>query len=470
MSPHRNAGTGHSFAAFASALALATIAGTGPIPSRAQAPKADAKAKAVAEPVSDPRAQALLSDVAKAYKGLASYSDEGQFVLDLTIDGKSQKQAQSLRLSFTRPNKLNVDTGVVQVISDGKTITTSVAPLKKYTKTPAPKVITFDSFKEGPLGSILFGGPSAGPMFILTNLLAGEDAAAEISKLGGSLKMADADPKSGTILIDKSEGADFRLVVDPATKLLSSIDVLIDAESLAKNVKNGQKIQIDKFGWTSGPVSTQPTKDSIFAFVPLKGYEKVDSFQSQGPGDGEDKYAVNEKVGKPAPEFTLTVLDGPGKTKTLTKKDLAGKVVLIDFWATWCGPCLKEMPEIQKLAENYAKDKKDVVIVALSQDDESKDPAEIRKLIEKTLTEQKIEPKSLIAMDPTKSMGEAFAIEGLPTVVILDGRGIVQAAHVGYNPKIRETLAKGVDTLLAGKSLIDEKRAAAAKPDAGKGK
>ncbi len=468
---HRTFLNGRSFAAIASTLVVTSIVGLVATPARAQTPKEDANSKAVvvAEPVSDPRAQALLNEVAKAYQGLSSYSDEGQFILELTIDGRAQKQAQTLRMTYARPNKLNVDTGVVQVISDGKTFTTAVAPLKKYVEAEAPKVIDFDVFRAGPLGSILFGGPSAGPMFILVNLLTGKDAAAEIGKLGGALKLADG--KDSTILIDKPDGADFRIVVDPKTKLLSSIDVLIDAESLAKNVKDGQKITIDKFGWTAGNVSTQPAKDSIFAFVPLKGFTKVDSFQEGGPGEGgEEKYAVNEKIGKPAPDFTLTVLDGPGKTKTMTKADLAGKVVLIDFWATWCPPCMKEMPEIQKLAENYAKAKKDVIIVALSQDDESKDPLELRKLIEKTLTERKIETKSLIALDPTKAIGEAFAIEGLPTVVILDGKGIVQAAHVGYNPEVLQTLTKDVDTLLAGKSLINEKQPEIVKPgEAAKG-
>jgi thiol-disulfide isomerase/thioredoxin len=466
MSFYRTVAAGRASAAIASAIALFSIVG----PARAQAPKPDTKAKAVVEPVSDPRAQALLDEVAKAYKGLSSYSDEGQFVLELTIDGKVQKQAQNLRLSFTRPNKLNLDTGIVQVVSDGKTFTTSVAPLKKYTETPAPKVVTFDTFREGPLGSILFGGPSAGPMFVLTNLLTGDNAAAEIGKLGGVVKMADSgDPKSTTLLLDKPDGADFRIVVDPKTKLLSAIDVLIDAESLAKNIKDGKQITIGKFGWSAGTVSIQPIKDSLFAFAPLKGFEKVDSFQAEGgPGDGEEKYAVDEKVGKPAPDFTLTVLDGPGKTKTLTKADLAGKVVLIDFWATWCPPCMKEMPEVQKLAENYAKAKKDVVIVALSQDDETKDPVELRKLIETTLSERKIATNSLIGMDPSKSVGEAFAIEGLPTVVILDGKGIVQAAHVGYNPEVLQTLTKNVDALLAGKSLLTEKKPASAEPAAGK--
>ena len=69
----------------------------------------------------------------------------------------------------------------------------------------------------------------------------------------------------------------------------------------------------------------------------------------------------------------------------MTKADLAGKVVMIDFWATWCGPCLMELPEVQKMVEAYAKDKKDVVIVALSQDSKPSELAEVRKLIEKTL-------------------------------------------------------------------------------------
>ena len=99
---------------------------------------------------------------------------------------------------------------------------------------------------------------------------------------------------------------------------------------------------------------------------------------------------MQEKLGKPAPDFTLTLLDGPGKTRTVTKADLAGKVVLIDFWATWCGPCLMELPEIQKLVEHYKDAKKEVVIVALSQDDDPKEISEIRTLVEKTLAEKKI--------------------------------------------------------------------------------
>ena len=174
---------------------------------------------------------------------------------------------------------------------------------------------------------------------------------------------------------------------------------------------------------------------------------------------------MQEKLGKPAPDFTLTLLDGPGKTRTMTKADLAGKVVLIDFWATWCGPCLMELPEIQKLIEHYKDAKKDVLVVALSQDSEPQEISEVRKLVEKTLADKKIDltggPVGRIGLDPSNSVGKAFDVEGYPTLVILDGKGIVQSAHVGYNPDAAEplhkTLATEIDALLEGKSLVGEK-------------
>ena len=139
---------------------------------------------------------------------------------------------------------------------------------------------------------------------------------------------------------------------------------------------------------------------------------------AQNNGGEEQKYAVNELLGKPAPDFTLTVLDGAGKTRTISKADLAGKVVLIDFWATWCPPCRKELPELQKLIEACTDTKKDVIIVALSQDKEPQELAEVRKLVETTLEKDKIvltgNPVGKIALDPSGTTGDAFKVEAIP--------------------------------------------------------
>jgi thiol-disulfide isomerase/thioredoxin len=343
-------------------------------------------------------------------------------------------------------------------------------PLKRYTTTVAPQQIGLDTLREGPLGAVLFGGPAGAPMYVLLSLLTATDPVASIGQLSGTLQIAPAKPASSPagaaqpasrdLMIDLPDGPDLVLGVNPATKLLAGIDLKIDPDQLAKSVSVAGALAIEQFGWNPGVVSTQVAGDRSFAFKPPDGFAKVDSLV--GPGGGQDgKTAVSEKIGKPAPDFTLTVLDGPGKTKTITKAELAGKVVLIDFWATWCGPCLMELPEIQKLALDFVSSKKDVLIVALSQDNHPAEISEVRNLVEKTLREKSINlsriPVARIALDPSNSVGRAFEVEGYPTLVIIDGKGIVRSAHVGFDPNavepLHKSLAREVDAILGGKSL-----------------
>ena len=84
-------------------------------------PQIKARPRPAAKPA-DPKAQALLSDVAKAYKALGSYSDDGKFVVAMTLAGKPQNQTVPLKLTFVRPNKLDLDAGPVRLTSDGKTL------------------------------------------------------------------------------------------------------------------------------------------------------------------------------------------------------------------------------------------------------------------------------------------------------------------------------------------------------------
>jgi len=416
-------------------------------------------AEAFPEPTPvDSKARGLLEEIAKAYKALPAYSDQGQFALTLSVDGKVQKQSMPLSLTFVRPNRLDLKTEPVRVVSDGKTITTSVSPLKKFMAAPAPRAITPDTFREGPVGAVLFGGAGRAPMPILLSLLVSDEPVQQILKLRGTLKVEGdrdvAGTKCQTLLIDQEEGADYRLLVDPKSKLLKGVDVVVDAEAMMKGAPAKQKIEISQFGWYAGTVTTDKPAQDAFAYEPPKEFTKVETFAT--PAD-EGKSLVEKMVGQPAPDFTLMVYDGPGKSRTLSKADLAGKVVMIDFWATWCGPCIIELPEVQKMVEGYAKKDKELLIVALSQDSRPSEPAAVRKLIEETLGSKKItltgSPVGVVGHDPDGTVGSAFNVEALPTVVILDGKGVVQSVHVGYNENVRKVLTTEIDTLLSGKSI-----------------
>lgn len=151
------------------------------------------------------------------------------------------------------------------------------------------------------------------------------------------------------------------------------------------------------------------------------------------------EYRVILKVGDPAPDFTSTLLDG----STIRLSDYRGKVVLLDFWATWCGPCKKVMPIMEELANEY-KDK-GVVLIAV---DLRESPQTIRSFLQ----EQGLHPT--VALDKDGTIANSYGAKAIPQTVIIGKDGTVQAVHVGSIPNLKEILKKELDDLLAGKKLV----------------
>ena len=137
-------------------------------------------------------------------------------------------------------------------------------------------------------------------------------------------------------------------------------------------------------------------------------------------------------VGQPAPDFSL---DGLGNRKALQLGSLKGRVVLVDFWASWCAPCKRTLPELARLRARHPG----VIILAVSIDEE-------RAKAERFLTGQ---DSSLVALhDSKQKVAEAYDLKGMPAAVLIDKRGLLRYRHDGYLEKDLPALEKEVEGLM----------------------
>lgn len=119
-----------------------------------------------------------------------------------------------------------------------------------------------------------------------------------------------------------------------------------------------------------------------------------------------------------APAYTLVTLDGD----TVRSADLAGRVVVVNFWATWCGPCRLEMPSLQKLHAKRSTD--DVVVLGLAADVGNE--ATLRSFLEERGITY---PVGRATAEQRRAFG---GIPGIPTTFIVDRRGTIRHKVVGY--------------------------------------
>lgn len=124
--------------------------------------------------------------------------------------------------------------------------------------------------------------------------------------------------------------------------------------------------------------------------------------------------------GTAAPDFKMKTYNGG----TVSLSDLRGKVVMLDFWATWCPPCQEEMPSLIKLAKEY--EGKGLVFVAASRDDMPDAPLFVAEYVKSRMPE--LAPYVTYAPD---EMAVAFQVNALPTLYFLDKEGKVVDAQRG---------------------------------------
>ena len=127
--------------------------------------------------------------------------------------------------------------------------------------------------------------------------------------------------------------------------------------------------------------------------------------------------AAEEWRGRAAPDFTLPDL----QAKPIRLSDFRGKTVIIDFWATWCPPCIFQIPELNKLA-NAHREKGDVVVIGVSVDVDG--PAVVAPWVEEHAVEY-----TIVCGD--EELAAEFGVFGFPTLVIVRPEGEIDSRHVG---------------------------------------
>lgn len=355
----------------------------------------------------------------------------------------AQTVTSSSTIAFERPNRLaiRVKGGAfgVTAFSDGTTLSVFIPPLHKYTQTKAPATlealmgdpIVQSSVQGMMIGELCSADPYASLMQgVKTITYAGQEAIDGVKTHHLKFTQDDFDWE----LWVAADG-------EPTVRR-----VLMDlSKSLAKapgQFKNQKMELIHTFkGWRIDAKLGEQT----FAFQPPSGAEKVEDFMAALAGSSEPKRS--ELVGNPAPDVNLKLLE-KGEFRLKDHRDT--HLVMLDFWATWCGPCVQELPLLAEVARDYQN--KGVVFCAVNQREQT-------DAIRKFLKEKKLE--FTVALDSEGTVGSAYHVEAIPALVLIDKKGVVQSVHVGYSPNIKATLHKEIDALLAGKDLAREALASA---------
>lgn len=146
--------------------------------------------------------------------------------------------------------------------------------------------------------------------------------------------------------------------------------------------------------------------------------------------------ALAQQAGRPAPDFQLP--KAGGEVQKLA--DLKGRVVYLDFWASWCGPCRKTFPWMNAMQKKYGP--AGLTVVAVNVDEKRKDADEFLA---------KLPAEFTVLFDANGQLAKQYDLKGMPSAYLIDRNGMITTVHAGFKESHIEALEASVKTALGQK-------------------
>lgn len=402
----------------------------------------EAPAQAVASTTVDPTAEQVLRKAADYYQSLKGATADVATRTSLKARGMRQETETFYTLAFERPNKLAVkstdrgmDTG--SAVSDGAKMWVHLPMMGQYSEGDAPT--SLNEISENQFLSAVMQYAAVALMLV------GDDPYAKLIEDTTSVRHSGQEQIDG-VNCDKIEfdqrGSDATLWIEAGDRpVIRRLSPDMSAQMAAQRGMMPDMtltVNVDFTDWKA----QDAVAPSAFAFQPPEGAQKTQNFGMGGAGEGAQTAASDAGhplVGQPAPAFDLKLADGG----TVNLADHKGKdVVMLDFWATWCGPCVKGLPIVSKVAKDYAD--KGVVFYAVNVQESAE---EINAFLQKHGLDIKV------PMDAEGNVSTDYKATGIPQTVIIDKNGVVQVVHVGLLQDLETRLPEELQAVLDGKNL-----------------
>ncbi len=405
------------------------------IDGEAPAPAAAAEEKATGAGQDSPEPEELLRQMADFLCNLPAFSCHAEITMRLQGPGIERSSSSKLTVRLERPNRLALtveedDTGM-NVVSDGKQVFQYLSALNRYVVREAPADMSGFSDSGSGLNLSVFGKylPTTADEFYKTLT-----EAVTKSEYVGTEKIGEVlchrcrfvqENVSWEIWIEAGDRPVVHKVQPDLSPLLAAAGEKFADAKLEYTVTFSD--------WDVAPKFT----DADFTFVPPADAEQVESLF-----DAMEEEGPHPLLGQPAPAFDTVDPDG----HPISLKNHLGKnVIILDFWATWCGPCIEAMPEIEAVAKKFAD--RGLVFYAVNGGEDADTVKEFLKSNEIDVP---------VAMDPDNKVNELYQVSYIPHTVLIGKDGKVQVVHVGFSGELSKILTADIEALLAGKDLASE--------------